>query len=437
MDSWPRGCREGAIRLARWFRVPVACCALVLLLPAPGWAGGLGVIAADGSAVDAPMLDNVAEALQFPQGTVAPHDLGQPAGAWLTVAVEVDACVSPVEVDLAGVADDARTKLSQLESAEALEALEAAVGTAACSPSPVARADYLVALELLAQAAQDEGKVDRARAALQRLVAADASYRLSSPPGSGYDHLWTEVRRGAAQVEPVEVAIQHAGEVLLDGEPVPAAWTLTAPLLPGEHLLQWRLGGAWTGGQLTVPTDAEAGALIEPAAVRGLLDRGPADAGSRAALRTWLVFEATSAGLDGIAVVQDPRGLRGFVVEEGRTGSWNSLLAGGRSGQTKRAEPPPPGVPIGLGLAGGAAVLGGLSAWQFDTYGALQEELQGNIPSYEERQLKAAEATRAQAAGGVLLGGAIAAGTASAVSLIVSAVQARQTANKKSRGDRP
>ena len=182
MHSRSREPGEAGRRRTGGLRVLTACCLLFMLIPVASNAEGLGVIAADGSAVDAPMLDNVAEALRRPRGTVAAHDLGQPAGAWLTVAVEVDACVSPVEVDLAGVADDARTKLSQLESAEALEALEAAVGTAACSPSPVARADYLVALELLAQAAQDEGKVDRARAALQMLVAADASYRLSSPP---------------------------------------------------------------------------------------------------------------------------------------------------------------------------------------------------------------------------------------------------------------
>jgi len=82
-------------------------------------------------------------------------------------------------------------------------------------------------------------------------------------------------------------------------------------------------------------------------------------------------------------------------------------------------------------------VLGGLSVWQFDTYSTVQGELAGNIPLYEDRQQMEAESTTAHAAGGVLLGGAIAAGTASAVSLIVSAVQARRATDKKQEGDRP
>jgi len=397
----------------------------------------LGVIAADGSAVDDPMLDNVAEALQRPRGSVTPHHIGQPGGALWTVAIDVNECSNPTKVDLAAVVEDARGKLSMLESTSALKELEAAIEVAPCSTSVIDRTDYLLALELLAQAAQDEGKGDRAREALLQLVAAEASYKLSSPPGSGYDDLWTEVRREAARMQPVDVAIQHAGELLLDGELIPAEWTLTAPLLPGEHLLQWRSGSAWTGGRMTVPGGEEGGALVQATSVPLLLNKGPADAGSRAALRAWLLSMAEEAGLDGIAVTQEPRGLRGFVVEGDRTGSWNSLLAGSRRGRSERIAPPPPGVPIGLGLAGGAGALGGLSAWQFNTYGALQEELQGNIPSYEDRQTKTAEATRAQAAGGVLLGGAIAAGTASAVSLFVTAIQAHQTAKKKTRRERP
>ena len=147
----------------------------------------------------------------------------------------------------------------------------------------------------------------------------------------------------------------------------------------------------------------------------------------------WLTHIATNADLQGIAVIQDERGLRGFVIEEGRTGSWNALLTQGRSNRGRR-QPPKPGVALGVGFAVGGVGLGGLSAWQFDEYHRLQGDLAGTIPLYETRQQKELERDQALTGASIFLGSAIALGTASVVSLITEAAKDRR-AKKRGMSD--
>ena len=411
------------------------CLLITSLWASSASAAGLGVMASTGGSVNDQAVANVAEALERSSDQVRTHPLAAAEGDWWLAGLTLAECSGPSEIDLAATVLLARTQLSNLASAAALSGLDDAISAAPCGRELVQRDDLLGALELLAQAAQDEGETERARSALRRLVSSDSAYQLSSPPGSGYDDLWNEVRREVGQVEPVPVAVQHVGEVLLDGQAIPPEWTLTAPLLPGPHLLQWRTPSALAGGWITVPEGSAAGVLVERTAAPRLLAKGPADAGSRAALRTWLTDVAADAGLDGIAVVQDELGLKGYVVEEGRTGSWNALLTRGRS-QPKRRQPPPPGVVLGLGLAAGSAGLGGLSAWQFTEHQALRAELAGNIPEFETRQLRETERDQALAGGLVFLGSAIAVGTASVVSLITAAVHERKVKKAKTSEER-
>ena len=415
-------------RWAGW-NVTGSCCLPVItgaLLMAswalPAWAGDLGVVSSGGSAVDDDALGNVADAMGRPRGEVLAHRLGQPDGNWWSIGLTLVGCESRESVDLAAAVATARTQLSNLDSSDALTGLDAAVETAPCSAEPIRRPDLLVALELLAQAAQDEGKVEAARAALRRLVSSDSAYQLSTPPGSGYEDLWNEIRREIGQVEPVPVAVQHAGEVLLDGELIPAEWTLTAPLLPGPHLLQWRTADTWTGAWVTVPAGSTAGALVEQDAVAALLDKGPADTGSRAAIRTWLTAVAGEAGLEGIAVVQDGRGLRGFIVDQGRTGSWNSLLTGKR----RAISPAVPPLAVGIGLAGGGAAFGVLSGWQHGEMNRLRVELEGSPHDRDEIEGLEFDGQLAADRTSAFAGTAMALGTASVVSFIVAAVQGQK-----------
>ena len=213
---------------------------ILSLWACPGFAAGLGVMSATGATVDERAVSNVAVALRRPSTETSAHPIPAPAGDWWVAGLTLTECLAASEVDLAAVALDAKRQLSNLDSTAAATALDRAIVASPCSGTVVKRADLLLALELLAQAAQDEGETERARTALSQLLSADSSYQLSSPPGSGYEELWNDVRRDVGRVQPVRVAVQHVGEVFLDGAAVPAEWTLTAPLLPGPHLLQWR-----------------------------------------------------------------------------------------------------------------------------------------------------------------------------------------------------
>lgn len=402
--------------------------AVILLAVAPrvAEAGAIGVTTTTGESASREAQTATASALEREPRDVVGFTIPAAARHWWTTTVTLVGCSSSSAPDLRASIETAKGQLASLESGQALSSLEGAIDASSCATAPVDRPDLLLALELAAQAAQDEGDADRAKQHLGQLVAADSSYQLTSTPGSGYDALWNEARRVAGESQSAAVAVQHGTEVFLNGDEVPPEWSLNASLLPGRHLLQWKTPVGWAGGWLTIDAGTEQGAAIMDSALPRLFERGLSDAGARTALKSWLVSLAAAAGLDGIGVSQDKDGGRGFVVEMERSGSWNTRLAGGARKTNKRPDPPRPGVVVGIGLGGGGAVLGGLSVWQFDSYSQRVEELGGYVEGgIDARHALEADRDLARDGGIVFLGSAVAMGTASIVSLVVAAVQQR------------
>ena len=218
--------------------------------------------------------------------------------------------------DLAAVLAAARASIQDFEAAAAAAALEGALDSAPCSERAVPRADLLAALEVLGEAAQIEGDEARARAAYQQLLAIDPAYALTSPPGTGYDALYSAVRRDVASQQQAPVGLWHEGGVWWDGAEVPARSGVPLTALPGRHLLQWATGEDVAGAWVTV-ADATPASLVQPEALRGLLAGGPTSAGARAALEPLLTRWAADAELELLAVLAADDAADGHVLRDG------------------------------------------------------------------------------------------------------------------------
>lgn len=291
---------------------------LLLLLLLPGLAEAAGVMHAAGSELrDA---DRAAAATAAGTGDATALVVQTPAAAWLaagaTVGAERQGTVMALSEQLAA----AREQLTNLQTAEAMAGLRQAISSLPSSSAAVDPADLHAALELLGQAAQDEGQEEVARAAYRQLLAASPAARLSTPPGTGYEEVFDAVRNEVNALGRPVFALRHARrEVRWDGEPLEARWSGSQPIAPGRHLLQWSDGLGWQGAWVDVPDDAPAVVLLATdGSIEELLAAGAVDEGHRAALVGWL------GTLDpDVVVVQGLEPLRGYRVTGGQIASWS------------------------------------------------------------------------------------------------------------------
>jgi hypothetical protein len=342
---------------------------LLLLLLVPSLAAAAtGVVQADGNAPDDAAL--AAAAADASLTDVSPIALT--TAGWITTGAAFAPCAGEPGESLADAVAEGRGMVEELNSAKAIARLDAALDAAPCSSTPTTRPNLLAALELLGQAAQDEGRTDIARRAYAQLLGADPGYRLTTPPGTGYDDLFDEVRREANAVRPASVAIQHAdaAAVTWNGESIPASAALTTPAAPGRHLLQWWEQGTPRGAWVEVSGDA---ALVSaPSGPGWLLAEGPSDAAKQLALTLWLGSVAKDAGLDGIAVVQEAGG---YVVGDG-INTWIPSVAAAVGSAPPRATAPK-GTELRLTLGGGYSTVQGFHYGE--AVGALDLRLVGPL----------------------------------------------------------
>ena len=246
-------------------------------------------------------------------------------GAWQSHGATLAAPQSGGTVDLAIAVAEARARLEALEVPAARKTLLAALADAAGSPSPVSSKHLAAALELLGQAAQDEGDDEAATDAYQRLLTIAPSFSLSTPPGMGYEELFNRVRVKMNTLREGNLAIQHdLAEVHWDGEPIPAGWTGSRSVRPGEHLLQWLVDNTRHGAIVTVEGGKPV-SLVATASLARLLAEGAADEGRRVALTPLL--QALAADLPAIAVLQSREPLRGYTLRGDAFEAWSAAAA--------------------------------------------------------------------------------------------------------------
>jgi len=339
--------------------------ALVLLIPSLSLAA-TGVVNGDGSAPDAAALE--AAAFSASLGDARPLALDAPG--WAVAVATFTACTTDPTGSLADALATGRQLVDELSSAKAIALLRAAIDGLPCSSSPSTREQLLAALELLGQAAQDEGRSDAAADAYRQLLAADPAHQLSTPPGTGYDALFADVRREVNTLRPSQLTVQHieGAAVTWDGAPVAARSALSMPALPGRHLLQWWESGASRGAWVDVRA-------AEVAVVSGLstgpgwlLTEGPSDAAKQLALTVWLRDVATANELDALAVIQEPG--RGYTVTDAIT-PWAGRAPPARAATT------PLGPELRLAVGGGYALIQGFHFGEVT--GALDVRLVGPL----------------------------------------------------------
>jgi hypothetical protein len=339
--------------------IAIALALVAAWLPSLASAGGIGLY----HPLDRPVTDDeiaaTAAALDLTEDQVTALSLPPATGRWWVVGLTYEPCHGSAGTPLADAIVDARAKLDSLLSGEAVAGLSRALEALPCAPRLAERALLTEALELLGQAAQDESDEPTARAAYRQLLAMAPSYRLTSPPGTGYEVLWEEVRRDALSAGAASVAIQHGNPaVRVDGEPIPVAWTATASLAPGRHLLQWTNDDSTSGAWIEVADDLEEAALISyDGSTLSLLSRGPASVGARAAVEIWLQAIADGAGLDGVAVIQEEEPPSGYVVRGGEAEAWVAPLR--RAGRTPKAATPTSADLLRIAVGGGWLTTGG------------------------------------------------------------------------------
>lgn len=283
------------------------------------------VTSSDGSPVR-DQLPSIAKALEAEPDELEPLAI-EPGTGWYALGVTLSICEGEPGPDLASTVASARMKLEALQSGDAITALQAAIEPLPCASFAVDRGLLAESLDLLGQAAQDETREDEARAAYRQLLALDPSWRLRSPPGTGYEVLWEEVRLEVLAAGASTVSVQHGLEgAWIDGVAVEPGWSGTLNLVPGRHLLQWTTDGATTGAWFELAQGTPSAALVDAiVGYAALLARGPVDAGRKLALELWLSALAEAGDKGGVVVVQgmDPTG--GYAVRGGRAEAWVAM----------------------------------------------------------------------------------------------------------------
>jgi len=291
--------------------------------------------------VDEDSLARVSEAIGR-GGEAVVVSLPAAEGAWY-VAGATFRPVPPSTEPLGAAIAGARALLDDFEAAAAAARISDAVVTAPNGPA-VDRAEYLAALDLWGEAAQEAGDETSARSAYLLLLAADPAYELTAPPGMGYEDLWNAVRRDMNEAELVAASIQHAAaSVWWDGQPV-AAQDVPRSVRPGRHLLQWLEGEDATGAWVDVK---EPLALVWAADAAAVLARGPVDAGAQAALAPWLGSLRAGFGVTAVAVAQSNKPPRGYLVDDDGITAW----AGGPEAIARSMKPDRVRVAVGGGYA--------------------------------------------------------------------------------------
>lgn len=321
---------------------------LLATLPGSAWPATGLVRADDGATIDAA---RVAAAIGVEPSDLQLLALPDATAGWHSAGVSLEACAGQPSTPLGLVVDAASAQLRDLRSDEAQEALSSSIEGLPCVGAFAERTTLVTALELLGQAAQDEGDTAAARAAYEQLLAVDQGFSLTSAPGTGYEVLFDDVRRAALSAGTIEASVQHADwTVAVDGVAVPARSAGTLRLAPGRHLLQWQVQDELVGAWLTLEAGAPRVALL----AHGYLDilgQGPIDAGKSVAIEAWLGHVATSADLDGVAVVQAAEPLAGYVVRGGSAEAWAAAPEAAVADDPKVARPG--GVGFRLAVGGG------------------------------------------------------------------------------------
>jgi hypothetical protein len=327
--------------------------AAVATAPLSALAATLGLTTADGSPARS-AVSAAADALDVKPDEVEPLAI-LPGDGWYALGLSMTICEGEAVAELGTTIASAKMQLEGLQSAQAMAGLDAAIEAQPCAAFAVDTEVLAQALDLLGQAAQDESKADVARLAYQRLLAIAPSHRLSSPPGTGYEVLWEEVRREVLAAGVATLAVQHdIGKVWLDGGPVKADWSGTLKLVPGRHLLQWTADGATTGAWIELADGATKAALVDAAVgYANLLAEGPSDSGRKMALELWLGELAATFDMEGVAVVLEETPYSGYAVRDGKSFAWQgSARTPGQAGAADRLR---------IALGGGWMFAGGAS----------------------------------------------------------------------------
>jgi hypothetical protein len=293
---------------------------LSLLTLLPQIAFGAAVIDASGQPITADEATTAAAIVGSDQGE--PVVLELPDAAWLMAGGTIGPAHAGTQMVLSEQLTLAQSKMANLETAEAMALLRKAVSSLPSASAAVDPADLAAALELLGQAAQDEGQDDVARAAYTQLLASRPAFRLSTPPGTGYEEVFDAVRREVNALPRSTLAIRHARkEVRWDGAAIDARWTGSEPTTPGRHLLQWSDGLGWQGAWVDVASDGAGVVLLATdGSIEELLAAGAIDEGHRAALVGWL----GSMGHDAVVVLQGRDPLRGYHVRGDQVLAWSA-----------------------------------------------------------------------------------------------------------------
>lgn len=306
-----------ALRLA-W----LSCAALIW--PSVVLAGPVGVLRADGVVAQGVDLQAVERALELEAGSARPAALPTANGPFWLRGARLDACVGSSQ-PVGAVLAQAKEHLRKLEADAALALLSSSLDAAPCSWPTASPSDIGTALDLLGQAAQDAGKDGVARDAYRRLLAVAPAWQLLSPPGSGYEVVWTEVRREILAQPQRSFVLWHQGAgVRLDGEAVPPESGATLPLVPGRHLLQWGDAASHAGAWLVLDPAPQGAAAIHGGAGASLLAAGGRSTASRQGNEIWLGALRTEVGADAIAVITVPGAeAQGFVVDDAGLRGWS------------------------------------------------------------------------------------------------------------------
>ncbi len=309
----------------------LALAALALFLPSLAF-GAVGVVDAGGEAFDEPTRARL-------RSTLADELVERPLaaeGPWIGHGAELAAVQTGGTVELAIAVGEARARLGALQTAAARKTLIAALADAPGSPSAVSTKHLAAALELLGQTAQDEGDDAAATDAYERLLTFAPSYSLSTPPGMGYEDLFNRVRVKMNTLREGMLAIQHdLDEVHWDGEPIPAGWSGSRSVRPGEHLLQWLDDNTRHGVLVTVQGGGMV-SIVATASLPRLLGEGASDEGRRVALTP--ILQELAGELPAIAVVQGRDPLRGYTLRDTVFESWSGGVAVAPSTSSDRAR---------------------------------------------------------------------------------------------------
>ncbi len=329
-----------------------AAIAALVLLALPGSAdAATGLIRVDADRATEIDSARVAAALGVASTDLVPLSTPFPTGGVFTSGASLEPCAGQSSTPLGLVVDAASSQLRDLRSDEAQATLSSAIEGLPCATEVIDRDTLITTLELLGQAAQDEGDEAAARAAYGQLLAVAPGFSLTSAPGTGYETLFDDVRRTALSSATADVWVQHAEwTVAIDGAPVRTDRGATVRAMPGRHLLQWEVAGALVGVWMTVEEGGVVVIAIEPADV---LLEGPVDTGRRLAIEGWLTDKATTADLDGVAVVQTADPLAGYVVRGGAAEAWVAPAEDASAGGPGGSGPAASGVGLRLAVGGG------------------------------------------------------------------------------------